>query len=257
MNQCINTVICDDVLDGLKKIENNSVSLIFTSPPYNVGMLYGNHNDRMTYSDYLDWLKTIFLECRRVLKTGGRLAVNIDMTRNIEDDSKEYSHPIYADLININRENDFLFRTEICWYKQNVVGRATAWGSYKSPKNPIVRRIHEYILVWSKDQYGLDGDGVSDLTKEEFCNYTLSTWFVQPETKKRGGHPCPFPVELPRRAIKLFTFQNDIVLDPFAGIGTTCVAAKILGRRYIGIDNNQSFVDYADKRLISEQDIFQ
>ncbi len=255
-----NTIICDDVLAGLAKVPDNSVSVVWTSPPYNVRIDYGgNHNDNIPYADYLEWLKKIFTECKRVLRSGGRLIVNIDSPTNRQEDrDKEYLRPIYADCINMMRSIDMKFMTEIMWYKQNVAGRKTAWGSYASPSQPNVRRVHEYILVWSKDQFNLTGNTFDiDITDEEFQQWSLSMWDVKPETRNMGGHPVPFPEELTKRVIKLFSYRNDLILDPFSGSGTTASVAKRMGRRYVGIDNNPEFVKYSQDRLLSIQpDIF-
>jgi DNA modification methylase len=234
------------------------VDLIFTSPVYNVNIKYLSHDDCMPYDVYLNWLKDRFIECKRVLKPGGRLAINIDaMTNRQSDKEKEYVRPIYADLVNMmkSKEIDLNFRTEICWYKQNAVGKKTGWGSFCSSSNPVIRRNHEYILVWSKDQWKLEGDSEqSDMTFEEFNEYTFSTWFIQPETRKLGGHPVPFPCELAKRVIKLFTYRDNIVMDIFSGSGTTCYVAKQFNRKYIGIDIDKQYCEFANNRIKQFED---
>lgn len=255
----LNTIICDDVLLGLPKVPDESVELVWTSPPYNVNLVgYKNRNDNDPYSVYILWLRDIMIECKRVLKNGGRLAINIDAMTNRQDDSdEEYIRPIYADLVNIGREIGLQFRAEFCWYKQNVVGRKTAWGSYQSCSNPICRRNHEYVLVWSKGDWKLEGDSeLSDMTAKEFQEWTISTWFIQPETRNRNNHPAPFPEELAKRVIKLFTYRGNTVLDPFMGTGTTGAVAKMFGRNYIGIDNSKDDVKYATERINAIDNIF-
>jgi site-specific DNA-methyltransferase (adenine-specific) len=255
----IDTIMCCDVLEGLRSVPDDSVHLIVSSPPYNVNLKgYGNRDDNQPYESYLKWIKDIFLECKRILVKGGRLAINIDaMTNRQEDSDEEYIRPIYADLINIGRDIDLCFRAEYCWYKQNVVGRKTAWGSYDSCSNPICRRNHEYILVWSKDQWRLDGDAdLSDMTAKEFQEWTMSTWFIQPETRNHNNHPAPYPEELVNRIVKLYSYRGNIVLDPFMGTGTTGFVCKMINRRYIGIDNSISDVNYARQRIASRSDIF-
>lgn len=253
-NKYENNIILGDVLDTLKNMPDQFVNLIFTSPPYNVNINYKNYSDDSQYEAYLDWLKNIFNECKRVLVTGGRLAINIDATTNVKEQrDKEYVRCIYAHLYNIMRDLDFNFRTEICWYKQNAVGKKTAWGSYMSPSNPTIRRNHEYILVWSKDQWRMDGDtDMIDITKDEFHKYTLSLWAIVPETRKLIGHPAPFPEELAYRMIKLFTYRNDLVLDIFNGTGTTTAVAARCGRRWCGIDNAKEYVQFATNRTEQE-----
>jgi len=253
----LNTIMLDDVLDGLKKIPDESVHLVLSSPPYNIQLEgYRNRNDDDPYKVYVDWLKKIFIECKRILVDGGRLVINIDSVRNRQDDD-EYMRPIAGDLINVGREVGLKYRTEICWYKQNWSGRATAFGSYMSCSNPAIRRNHEYIMVWSKGSWKLKGDPeLSDMTNEEFQNWTFSTWFIQPETQNLNGHPAPFPEELARRVIKLFSYRGNTVVDPFMGTGTTGLMAKVLGRNYIGIDNSESDVNYARQRISAVSNIF-
>lgn len=252
----LNTIMLDDVLDGLAKIPSNSVHLVFSSPPYNIQLEgYRNRHDDDPYKVYVAWLKKIFVECERILVNGGRLVINIDSVRNRQDD-EEYMRPIYGDLVNAAREIGLKFRTEICWYKQNWSGRATAFGSYMSCSNPAIRRNHEYVLVWSKGDWKLDGDQeLSDMTPKEFQEWTFSTWFIQPETKNHNDHPAPFPEELAIRVIKLFSYRGNTVVDPFMGTGTTGLVAKMLGRNYIGIDNSEKDVKYAIDRIDAFDDI--
>ncbi len=253
-----NSIIYADVLDGLKKIPDESLELAFSSPPYNIDLKgYENRDDNQPYHDYVNWLKSIFIECKRILVSGGRLVINIDSVRNRQDD-EEYMRPIYADLVNIGREVGLKFRTEICWYKQNWSGRATAFGSFMSPSNPAIRRNHEYLLVWSKDDWKLEGDQeMADMTSEEFQKWTFSTWFISPETRNLNDHPAPFPEELAYRVIKLFSYRGNTVLDFFMGTGTTGYVAKTLGRNYIGIDNSKSNVDFATNRINAYNPIFE
>ena len=259
LDDVVNKIHCIDVLDGLIDIPDDLVSLTVSSPPYNVSIKYGDHEDNMPYQEYLDWLKKVFTEVYRVTKNGGRIAINIDAMTNRQDDKdQEYVRAIYPHLYNLMKEIGWKFRTEICWYKQNAVGRKTAWGSYNSCSNPVIRRNHKYTLVWSKGDWKLDGDkNLCDLVPEEFQKWTLSTWFIQPETKNLGGHPVPFSQKLVKRIIKLFSYKNDIILDPFNGSGTTTCVAQKLERRYIGIDNNEDYCQYARDRLKSSTDLFE
>jgi len=242
-------------------IPDESVSLVFTSSPYNVGIKYGNHDDVMPYHKYIEWLGEVWKDCYRVLRIGGRLVINIDcminkeedrVAESIEDTRREYRRPIYADLCNINKEIGFNFRYDIAWDKHQVVGRGTDWGSWKSCSNPAIRRRHEYILIWSKGPWRLEptvSGTKSDLTGEEFTQWSMSYWSIPPETQKRGSHEAPFPERLALPVIKMFSYPKDVVLDPFCGTGTTCVVAHKLGRRYIGIDNDEKSVVYARNRI--------
>jgi DNA modification methylase len=249
-----NRIICQDVIQGLRQIPDRIVSLVFTSPPYDCGINYGNSTDDLPYQDYLDWLKKVWIECNRVLRGGGRLVVNFDSCANSKGDRDiEYIRPMYADFICQMRDIGLKFRTEFCWYKQSTMGTHTAFGSWVSCSNPYIRRNHEHILVWSKEQYLLEGDSEqSDMTVKEFQDYTLSTWFVSPETRKLANHPAAFPEQLAERVIKLFSYRGDVVLDPFSGTGTTCVIASRFGRQWIGIDNNSDFCKYARDRIKKE-----
>ena len=246
----INKIINKDILEGLKDIPDGVVTLSIQSPPYNLKIGYDSINDDQPYGSYLIWLKEVFSEVYRVTKHGGRCAINIDaMTNRQEDKDQEYVRCIYAHLYNLMKEIGWKFRTEICWYKQNAVGKQTAWGSWISSSNPIIRRTHEYLLIFSKGDWKLEGDSeLSDMTKKEFNDFTFSTWFISPETKKPGNHPAPFPEQLVYRLIKLFSYRDDIILDPFNGSGTTTAVAASLCRKWIGIDNSTKYVDFAIKR---------
>jgi site-specific DNA-methyltransferase (adenine-specific) len=246
----LNKIICADVLDGINTLNDNSIHLTFTSPPYNVNLDYLNYEDNLSYSKYLNWLKKIFTLIFEKTVNGGRVAINIDAITNREKDKEEeYVRAIYPHLYEIMKEIGWNFRTEICWLKSEAVGRKTAWGSYMSASNPVIRRNHEYILLWSKGDWKLENDISSDMTKEEFELWTLSTWSVRPETRKRCGHPAPFSEELAKRVIKLFSFPGQNILDPFSGTGTTCKIAYVYNRNYIGIDNSRKYCDYAEKRI--------
>lgn len=245
-----NKIICADVLDGLKSIPDNVVHLTFTSPPYNVGLDYNNCSDNLSYSQYIGWLSDIFAEVFRITVNGGRCAINIDaMTNRQEDKDQEYIRAIYPHLYKAMGEIGWNFRSEICWLKSEAVGRKTAWGSYMSQSNPIIRRNHEYILFWSKGDWKLESDEKPDITKKEFELWTLSTWNVMPETKNPLKHPAPFSEELAKRVIKLFSFPRQIVLDPFVGTGTTAYEAYLHNRDYIGIDNCAEYCKYARDRI--------
>jgi len=258
MDNFVNNIICGDALDILALIPDECVTLVVTSPPYNLNISYGSYDDDMPWDDYIVWLTKVWKECKRVLRIGGRMAINMaTITNRQADKNKAYIRQIIKYLGNQMDEIGMLPFAEIVWYKQDAAGKKTAWGSWLSPSCPVIRSTHEYLCVYSKDQFQLKGDiEQSDLEKEEFEQWTLSTWFITPETRHPGGHPVPFPPELVERAIKLWTYRGDIVLDPFMGSGTTAHVACQLNRRYIGIDIDESYVEYAKGRIIEDQDMF-
>ncbi len=182
------------------------------------------------------------------MRPGGRICVNIAGTGR-----KPYlplHHYIGRQLDNLG----FLMRGEIIWMKGASAGVSTAWGSFAHPSNPVLREVHEYILVYSLGDFKLTGKGKSGITHDEFVDWTKSVWTFPTESAKRVGHPAPFPIELPRRLILFYTYEGDTVLDPFCGSGTTCIAAKKLGRNYIGIDTDPLYIDLASSRLANLTD---
>lgn len=229
---------------NLDFIADGTVDLVVTSPPYNVGIQYATHNDSLPTAEYMDMLEAVWRECYRVLAPGGRIAVNVAGTGR-----KPY-HPLHHHIRDQLERSGFWMRGEIIWFKGPVIG--TAWGSWRSPANPTLRDVHEYILVFSKGDWRLGHSGESDLTAEEFVEYTRSVWeFRAAGANQSRDHPAPFPLELPKRLIKLYTYRGDLVLDPFNGSGTTCVAAELLGRRWIGVDMDPGYCNLA-RRAIAE-----
>ncbi len=240
----MNKIICANVLNGLDQIPEESVHLIVTSPPFNVGIQYDQHQDTMPHADYLSWMREVWKACKRVLVVGGRICINIDATMNLEgkpEERKERVHPLHVDFTNQIRDLGYIYRGEICWTKQNAPGKDTAWGSYCLCSNPHIRRNSEYIILASKGSLTLEGDNMMcDLTKKEFHEWTLSEWKMKPETTDKS-HPVPYPRELVIRCMKLFSYVGNVVLDPFNGSGTTTAVAFEHGRQYIGIDNSEMY----------------
>lgn len=242
----VNHIVCGDVLQVMKQIPDNTVHLAVTSPPYNVGIEYDNHNDEMNYDDYLKWLGKVWLETKRVLVSGGRFALNIAPT------SIKNFRPIHHDFANQLRDIGLIFRTEIIWYKQTM-RRRTAWGSWKSPANPHIVPSWEYILVFSKDTWKLKGDPKDvDITSEEFMRFSDGYWYIPPETN-RNGHPAPFPEELIYRLIKFYTYRGNLVLDMFGGTGTVALVSYKTGRKFIHIDISEDYCKIAYARLKKAQ----
>lgn len=228
----------------MKEIPDHSVHLMVTSPPYNVRKDY---DEDLTLDEYRDLLRTVFLETYRVLVTGGRACINIANLGR-----KPYL-PLHTYLIQDLTEIGYLMRGEIIWNKASSASPSTAWGSWLSAANPVLRDTHEYIMVFSKGSFSRERkDRKNTISKEDFLEWTKSVWTFPAVSAKKVGHPAPFPEELPRRLIELYSFQDDVVLDPFCGSGTTCVAASKLNRRYVGYEINQEYVRLAEERLDQE-----
>jgi DNA modification methylase len=252
MPEITNQILTGDCLEIMKKIKTETVSLVITSPPYNLALDYDKYEDNLSHEDYLKWMKKVWLECKRILRKGGRLIINIAPT------GISKFVPIHIDFVNICREIGLTYRAEIIWYKQTIRNR-TAWGSWKSPRNPHVLPSWEYILVFQKDQPNLDGDSNKiDITAEEFKNWSDAYWYIPPETQRKG-HPAPFPEELIKRLIKFYSYQDDIILDPFGGTGTTAFVAKKFGRQFIHIDVSEDYNKVAIERLrnLSDKGLFE
>ncbi len=231
----------------LDMVEDGVVDLVICSPPYNVGKNYQNHDDALPLDDYLSLLRDVWAECKRVVRPGARICVNVAGV-----DRQPYL-PLQSYITQQLIELGFLMRGEIIWDKAASVGVSTAWGSWQSPTNPTLRDVHEYIMVFSKEQFRLEETkGETDLTSEEFTALTRSVWSFPTESASKVGHPAPFPVELPRRLIKLYSWKGALVLDPFCGSGSTCVAAAQLGRLWIGVDIDPAYVGLARRRVSSE-----
>ena len=246
-NELLNTIIASSC-ENMKDIPNNSLHLMITSPPYNVSKEY---DDDLSLNEYLNLLKNCFTETYRVLVDGGRACINI---ANIG--RKPYI-PLSDYVSKIMIEIGFNMRGEIIWNKSAGAGISTAWGSFQSASNPILRDVHEYILIFSKGNYKRERDKEEkelrkdNITKEEFIEWTKSVWTMNTESAKRIGHPAPFPEELPNRLIKLFSFTNDIVLDPFMGSGTTAIAAIKNNRNFVGYEINEEYINLANNRILN------
>jgi len=221
-------------------IPDNSVALAFTSPPYNVGKAY---DDNMTLEEYLGLIRRVGQEVYRVLKSGGRYVINIANLGR-----KPYI-PLHSYFYRVHSEIGFLPMGEIIWQKGKGASGNCAWGSWRSAKSPRLRDLHEYLLVFAKQNFSRPDKGESDLSSEEFMESTLSIWQIQPESAKKIGHPAPFPVQLAKRVIKLYSYVNDVVIDPFMGSGTTCVVAKQFGRHYVGFDISPEYCQLAEARI--------
>lgn len=235
-----NRVFCASS-ENMQHLPDNSVHLMVTSPPYNVGKQY---DANLTLAEYRAFLARVWAEVRRVLVPGGRACINVANLGR-----KPYI-PLHAficeDMIRLN----FLMRGEIIWNKGAGGSPSTAWGSWRSAKNPTLRDVHEYILVFSKGTFGRpERELSSTIGRDEFLDWTKSVWTFGAEPARKIGHPAPFPVELPQRLIQLYTFAGDVVLDPFMGSGQTAIAALRAGRRYVGYDTDADYVQLAERRI--------
>ncbi|WP_174591056.1 DNA-methyltransferase [Methanocella conradii] len=228
--------------EKMEELPDNSVHLMVTSPPYNVGKEY---DDDLTLKEYLDFLSNVWREVYRVLVPGGRVCLNIANLGR-----KPYI-PLHSFIIKDMLDIGYLMRGEIIWNKASSASPSTAWGSWQSATNPTLRDVHEYILVFSKTSFTRKNDleKKSTITRDEFLEFTKSVWTFGAESAKKIGHPAPFPVELPLRCIKLYTFENDVVLDPFMGSGTTAIAALQTNRHFVGYDIDQDYINIANKRI--------
>jgi site-specific DNA-methyltransferase (adenine-specific) len=308
----VNEIYCADAR-RMGELQDGCVHLIVTSPPYNVGKSYANHSDDLPLADYLAFLNEVWRECHRVLAPGGRLCINVANT-----DRKPYlplNALITAEMLRAAREDGlgWLMRGEIIWDKGASVGVSTAWGSFARSSDPVLRDVHEYVMIFSKARFKLDGGGKTGASGGQYVDSTRSIWRSEADedeplahdkpherilsledlqrklaaklkdARRRGkaddwiaesmaraawqyfttpgigiwsittdsgaGHPAPFPVELPRRLIELYTQPGDLVLDPFMGAGATAVAAVKMGRRYAGYDISAEYCELARRRV--------
>ena len=235
--QFLNKIFCKSS-EKMEELPDNSVHLMVTSPPYNVGKEY---DEDFTLEEYLSFLKTVWKEVYRVLVPGGRACINIANLGR-----KPYI-PLHAFIAKDMFELGFLMRGEIIWNKASSASPSTAWGSWLSPANPTLRDVHEYILVFSKGMFSRKNVNKrkSTISRDEFLEFTKSVWTFPAVSAKEVGHPAPFPVELPYRLIQLYTYQGEVVLDPFMGSGQTAIAAIKTGRHYVGYDIEEEYVKLA------------
>ena len=243
-NPYLNKIINADVLDGLAALPPESVQLAITSPPYNLEKDYEHHDDDLDDHEYLEWMESVWKATLRVLVDGGRLCINIG-----ENKRQYISQPHFSAFISQCVSLGMLYRGTIIWNK-NSAAKHCAWGSWKSCSNPHIVPRHEYIIIFSKGQWKLEGASERcDITDKEFMEFTRSVWAMATESKKRIGHPAPFPEELPRRLIKYYCYQGDTVLDMFGGSGTVGVVASQLNRGFVLIDSSPAYCKIAKARI--------
>lgn len=247
---------------SMDRVQPSSVALVVTSPPYFAGKQYeeelGRDGIPASYAEYLALLEDVFAECVRKLEPGGRIAVNV---ANL---GRKPYRSLSADVVGILQDRlGLLLRGEVVWRKARGAGGNCAWGSFCSPANPVLRDLTERVVVASKGRFdravpradreaaGLPHQATA--TADEFMEATLDVWELAPESATRVGHPAPFPVELPQRFIELYTWRDDVVLDPFMGSGSTAVAAVRTGRHFLGYDTDPAYVDAARARVAAER----
>ncbi|HHT9119082.1 MAG TPA: DNA methyltransferase [Candidatus Hypogeohydataceae bacterium YC41] len=235
-----------------ESIEENSIDLIVTSPPYGVGIKYNSHDDTMAYHDYLSFTKGWLAKCYKFLKDDGRFCLNIPLDKN-----KGGQQSVCADITTLAKQAGFKYHSTIIWNEQNI-SRRTAWGSWLSAAAPyVIAPVEVIVVLYKRSWKKTSGSRKSDITRKEFMEWTNGVWNFMGESKKRVGHPAPFPVELPRRCIKLFSFVGDTVLDPFLGSGSTLLACLQTGRKGIGVEIDRKYCELAKKRLFTEGHINQ
>lgn len=227
-------------------LEQDSIDLIVTSPPYNIGIEYGEYKDATSYDAYLTFSKQWLEEAYRVLKSDGRMCLNVALDKN-----KGGNRSIAADLTTLAQKIGFQYHSTIIWNEGNM-SRRTAWGSWLSASAPYVIAPVEVIIVLFKQHWKKQCKGTSDITKEEFITWTNGLWSFNGESKKRIGHPAPFPIELPRRCIKLFSYVGDTVLDPFLGSGSTLIPCYTHNRNGVGFEIDPKYYVLAINRVKSE-----
>lgn len=243
-------IICDDFI-STRLVEDASVDLIVTSPPYNVDVHYNSYDDNISYDKYLEFTERWLSKAFRVLRADGRLCLNVPLDKN-----KGGQQSVYADICSIAKGVGFKYHSTVIWNEGNI-SRRTAWGSFGSASAPYVIAPVEAILIMYKEQWNKRSRGQSDISKKEFIEWTNGLWVFSGESKRRVGHPTPFPIELPRRCIKLFSYIGDTVLDPFLGSGTTLLACAQLNRKCIGVEIDEKYCRIAEKRLVNEGRIYQ
>src|SRR6185503_13749239 len=231
-----------EVADALDlPLPNEMIDLIVTSPPYGLGIDYADTDDDQGYETYRQHVFAWAVEMHRVAGANGRLCLNVPL-----DVTYGGVKALYADWLLALRDAGWKYRFSIIWNEDNI-SKTTARGSVDSPSAPHVIARVETILVMHKGEWNLHRADEHNLSHEEWLAYTDGVWSFPGTTSP--AHPAPFPEELPRRCMKLFSFKGDSVLDPFVGSGTSGVVAAQLGRTFWGFDHSPIYVEYARARL--------
>jgi site-specific DNA-methyltransferase (adenine-specific) len=254
--QIENNIHCGDAVEVMKRVPDGVASLILFSPPYHgVPILYDPPLPEQTYTEYLDYQRQLLVECFRASRSGGRLAIVLDTVRNHEADLKHYMLPVVTDISNLAFDCGWSYLNDLAWYKDEISGSKTNFGSFGLCSAPCFGRNHETILLVCKDTHKLEGDpALCDLTGDEHLAWRPTGWHIKPEVDKTRllQHPAPYPEEIPHRLIKMLTYRKDLIIDPYNGSGTTTTVAHRLGRRYLGIDRSETYVRQALARISAD-----
>lgn len=256
-----NEIFVQDARRLIEYLPSNSVALVVTSPPYFAGKEYeqtlGENGVPGSYFEYLELLTEVFAACEEVLEPGGRIAVNV---ANL---GRRPYRSLSADVIGILQDLGLLMRGEVVWWKGRAAGGSCAWGTFQRPSNPVLRDVTERVVIASKGRFDRalspkqrhekDLPSTATISRDEFLEATTDLWEIAPASATRVGHPAPFPVELPKRLIELYTYKGDLILDPFMGAGTTAVAALRTDRRFVGFETDSNYVKNANSRIEQEQ----
>jgi len=238
-----NIAVYNEDIVNTNAVEASSIDLIVTSPPYNVDVKYGTYDDSIPYDKYQEFSEKWLRKCYELAKGDGRLCLNIPLDKN-----KGGQQSVCADLTTIAKEVGWKYHATVIWNEQNI-SRRTAWGSWLSASAPYVIAPVEVIVILYKKNWEKASKGESDVTRDEFIEWTNGVWNFSGESRNRIGHPAPFPVELPKRCIKLFSYVGDTVMDPFLGSGTTLIACLETRRAGIGVEINTKYCELAAKRI--------
>ena len=247
-------IIHDDFLTT-KFIEENSIDLIVTSPPYNIDIHYNSFDDNIPYEKYLEFTQKWLKKAYSLTKPDGRMCLNVPLDKSKGRNEAGFQS-VYADIVGIAKKVGWKYFSTIIWNEGNI-SRRTAWGSWLSARAPYVIAPVETIIIFYKERWQKIKSGKSDMAKKEFMEWTNGLWTFSGESKKKVGHPAPFPIELPKRCIKLFSFVGDLILDPFLGSGSTLIACTLLNRKGIGVEIDENYCKLAKERLIKEAHINQ
>lgn len=236
--------IYNDDATRLHFITDEAVDLTITSPPYNLDMSYNGYKDVVPYDAYLEWVRVWAKELLRVSKDDGRACINIPL-----DTNKGGKRPVYADYVRVFQEVGWNYQTTIVW-NESSISKRTAWGSWRKPSAPFVTAPVEMIPVFYKQSWKKSDVGKTwDISSKDFMDWCLGLWRFPGENPVKAGHPAPYPEELPRRLMLLYSYQEDVILDPFVGTGTTCRVSKKYGRKSIGVDIDTRYCELAVKNV--------